>query len=112
MMTNSFFGDFGLMIVFVSLALVICKNDYNRMRFLMIVSIFLSVLYFGHTIYFSYYGMMFSFYNLAAFGSSGGGDAFGFLLASILTLLTYSKPFVLLSALTMIGMFVFGVKVS
>ncbi len=110
MVTNSFFGDFGFMIVFISLALLIHKNDYNRMRFLMWASVFLSILYFAFTIYFGYYGMMFSFYNLAAFGSSGGGDAFGFLLASLITLLAYSKPYFLLPAIVLIIMFSVGVR--
>ncbi|MDD3107045.1 MAG: hypothetical protein PHP65_04510, partial [Bacilli bacterium] len=110
MVTNSFFGDFGFMIVFISLALLIHKNDYNRMRFLMWASVFLSILYFAFTIYFGYYGMMFSFYNLAAFGSSGGGDAFGFLLASLITLLAYSKPYFLLPAIILIIMFSVGVR--
>ncbi|MGD9605415.1 MAG: LTA synthase family protein [Bacilli bacterium] len=110
MITNSFFGDFGIMIIFISLALILYKNDYNRMRFLMIVSIFLSILYFAFTIYFGYYGMMFSFYNLAAFASTGGGDAFGFLLASLLTLLAYAKPFFLLSSITLIVLFIVKVR--
>ncbi|HBP25614.1 MAG TPA: hypothetical protein DD618_01495 [Acholeplasmatales bacterium] len=110
MFTNSFFGDFGLMIVLVSLALILCKNDYRRMRFLMGTSIVLSILYFGLTVYFGYYGMMFSFYNLAAFASPGGGDAFVFLLASVPTLLTYSKPFFLLSAVVMVVLFVVFVR--
>ncbi|MGD9886928.1 MAG: LTA synthase family protein [Bacilli bacterium] len=109
MVTNSFFGDFGFMVVFLSLSLLLFKNDYNRMRFLMIVSIFLSVLYFAFSLYFGYYGMMFSFYNLAAFASEGGGDAIGFLLQSIFTLLAYSKPFFLLSSIVLILLFFFNV---
>lgn len=110
MFTNSFFGDFGMMIVLVGLALIVCKSDYRRMRFLMWSSVVLSIFYFGLTVYFSYYGMMFSFYNLAAFASPGGGDAFVFLLASVLTLLAYSKPFFLLSAAVMIVLFVAFVR--
>lgn len=109
MVTNSFFGDFGFMVIFLSLSLLLFKNDYNRMRFLMIVSIFLSGLYFAFSVYFGYYGMMFSFYNLAAFASEGGGDAVGFLLQSVFTLLAYSKPFFLLSSLVLILLFIFKV---
>ncbi|HPX84007.1 MAG TPA: LTA synthase family protein [Bacilli bacterium] len=110
MVTNSFFGDFGLMVVFLSLALILNKNDYNRMRCLMIISLGLSFLFFAFSIYFGYYGMMFSFYNLAAFSSAGGGDAVGFLFASLLTLLTYSKPFFWLSSLILVLMFCIGVR--
>ena len=105
MITNSFLGDFGFLVVLFSIAVIIIKTDYNRIKYLMYVSIFLSIIYIGLTIYFGYYGMIFSFYNLKAFDSPGAGNAFKFLLDSLLILSVNAKPFFLMSAVTLIFLF-------
>jgi len=106
MITNSFFGELGFMVIFLSFAILFFKTDYNRSKFLMIMSIVLSILYVVISVYFKYYGMFFSFYNLAAFSSTGGGDAFKFLLESLFLLLTNAEFFFLISAAIMSALFI------
>ncbi|MDD4000588.1 MAG: sulfatase-like hydrolase/transferase [Bacilli bacterium] len=106
MYLNSFFGDFGFFLIFISLSILIFKTDYARARFLMIVSIAFGVFFLAISVYFQYYGMFFSFYNLATFSSTSGGQALGFLLASVWALLKQAKLFFLLSALLMIVLFI------
>lgn len=106
MVINSFFGDFGFLLLFLGLAIFIFRTDYNRAKFLMISSIVFCIIYFGLSVYFQHYNMFFSFYNLSAFGSDAGGDAVGFILSSLLMLLTSAKFIFLLSGFLIVFVFI------
>lgn len=106
MYVNSLFGDLGFLLLFYAISLLIFKTGYNRAKFLMIISIIFGILFLGISIYFQYYGMFFSFYNLATFSATGGGEAFGFLLGSLWTLLKQANYFFFSSAIFMIILFI------
>lgn len=106
MYVNSLVGDFGFFLIFLALAILIFKTDYYRAKFIMYITIAFSLLYLGISMYFKYYGMFFSFYNLSTFSSVGGGDAFGFLLSSFMSLLKRAEFFFLLPAVVMIVLFI------
>lgn len=105
MVINSFFGDFGFLLIFVGLSVVVFKKDYSRAKFLMILSIVLGFIYFGFSVYFQHYNMFFSFYNLSAFKSGSNTDTVGFIFSSLLLLLTSAKFIFLLSSLLIIFFF-------
>lgn len=105
MVINSFFGDVGFLLLFLGLSIVFFKRDYHRARFLMYVTIFLSIIYFSLSVYFQHYNMFFSFYNLSAFKSEAGGDAAGFIVDSLLMLLTSAKFIFLLFTVLIIFLF-------
>lgn len=106
MHVNSLFGDLGFLLLFYAISLLIFKTGYNRAKFLMIISIIFGILFLGISIYFQYYGMFFSFYNLATFSATGGGEAFGFLLGSLWILLKQANYFFFSSAIFMIILFI------
>lgn len=106
MYVNSLFGDLGFLLLFYAISLLIFKTGYNRAKFLMIISIIFGILFLGISIYFQYYGMFFSFYNLATFSATGGGEAFGFLLGSLWILLKQANYFFFSSAIFMIILFI------
>lgn len=110
MIVNSLFGDFGFLLTFLSLSILIFKRDYYRAKFLMIVSIIFGILYFGLSVYSQHYNMFFSFYNLSAFGYGETGDTVSFIVDSLLLLLTSAKFVFLFSAVIIILVFVFLFK--
>lgn len=107
MFVNSLFGDLGFLLLIFALSILLFRTDYNRAKFLMISSIIFGILFLGISIYFQYYGMFFSFYNLATFSTTGGGEAFGFLLGSLWALLKQAKFFFFSSAILMIILYIF-----
>ncbi|MCK9536164.1 MAG: LTA synthase family protein [Bacilli bacterium] len=107
MMINSFFGDFGFIMLFLGLAVLIFKTDYKRGKFIMIVSIVLSILYLGMSVYIYYYKTFFSFYNLETFGTPAGGKAFMFLIRALPGLIIKAKFIFLLPAAIVITLYIF-----
>lgn len=105
MVINSFFGDFGFLLLFVGTALVIFKRDYSRAKFLMIISIIFGIIYFALSVYFEHYNMFFSFYNLSAFTSGASGDTMGFIFDSLLLLFSSADFIFLFSSLAIIFLF-------
>ena len=106
MVINSFFGDFGFLLIFLGISILAFKKDYSRARFLMIVSIILGFIFFAMSIYFQHYNMLFSFYNLSAFTAPAGGDAVGFVVDSLVLLLTSAKFIFLLFSVIIIFLFI------
>ncbi len=106
MYVNSMFGDTGFFLIFISISILIFRTDYARAKFIMIISIFFGLIYLGVSVYFQYYGMFFSFYNLATFSATGGGEALGFLLASLWTLLKQANFTFTISAVLMTILFI------
>lgn len=106
MVINSFFGDFGFLLIFLGISILAFKKDYSRAKFLMIISIVLGFIFFGLSVYFQHYNMFFSFYNLSAFTSDAGGDAVGFIFDSMLMLLTSAKFIFLLFSLIIVFLFI------
>ena len=106
MIVNSFIGDLGFIILFLAFAILVFKTDYGRSKYLMIVSIVLSLVFFSTSIYIQYYETFFSFYNLQTFGMPGGGDALGFLLKALPGLIIKAKLVFLLPALVIIILFI------
>lgn len=105
MVINSFFGDIGFLLLFVGLSVFLFKRDYTRAKFLMYVSISLTLIYFALSVYFQHYNMFFSFYNLSAFKSEAGKDAAGFIIDSLLMLLTSAKFIFLIFAVIIVFLF-------
>lgn len=105
MLVNSLFGDLGFFLIFIALSILIFKYDYNRASFIMYVSIAFGLLYFAISIYFQYYGMFFSFYNLKTFESSGAGDALGFLFGSLFELLKQANYIFLVPSIIFVIIF-------
>jgi len=106
MLVNSLFGDLGFFLIFIALSVLIFRSDYNRARFIMYASIAFGLLYFAFSIYFQYYGMFFSFYNLKTFSSSGAGDAAGFLFGSLLSLLKQANYIFLVPSIVLVIVFI------
>ena len=106
MFINSFFGDFGFIILFLGLAILIFKTDYKRAKFLMITSIFFCVLYIGLSVYIFYYKTFFSFYNLQTFKTPAGDQAFVFLVKALPGLLVKAKYIFLLPAAVIITLYI------
>lgn len=107
MFVNSLFGDLGFLLLVFSLSVLFFKTDYARAKFLMISSIIFGILFLGMSVYFQYYGMFFSFYNLATLSTTGGREALGFLLGSLWTLLKQANYFFISSAALMVLLYIF-----
>ncbi|MDD2493042.1 MAG: hypothetical protein PHY83_03785, partial [Bacilli bacterium] len=84
---NSIFGNLGMIIVLLSLAIVFCRYEKGLMLFLMIETVVLSIFMIGITMYYGYYKMFPSFYNLRAFSGESSGDALRFIADSLIVLL-------------------------
>ncbi|MFA7011071.1 MAG: sulfatase-like hydrolase/transferase, partial [Bacilli bacterium] len=87
MALNSIFGNLGMIIVLLSLAIVFCRYEKGLMLFLMIETVVLSIFMIGITMYYGYYKMFPSFYNLRAFSGESSGDALRFIADSLIVLL-------------------------
>ncbi|MFA7010559.1 MAG: sulfatase-like hydrolase/transferase [Bacilli bacterium] len=84
---NSIFGNLGMIMVLLSLAIVFCRYEKGLMLFLIIETVVLSIFMIGITMYHGYYKMFPSFYNLRAFSGESGGDAIEFIADSLIVLL-------------------------
>lgn len=106
MIINSFFGDFGFIMMFLGLAILIFRTDYKRAKFLMITTIVFCITYVGLSVYVFYYKTFFSFYNLQTFGTGTGGEAMLFLLKALPGLLVKAKYIFLIPAAIMITLYI------
>lgn len=106
MVMNYIIGDFGVMLLFLALGVLIIKSDYKRARYLTIVTVVLSVLSVLMSIYFYNYNMMFSFSNLDSFTNPGGGGMIiDFVLGALSVLIANAQFLALFPALIMVILF-------
>lgn len=87
MFFNSVFGNLGMILVFLSLALLFCGYEKRFMIFLVIETGLISIFLIGISMYYGYYKMFPSFYNLVAFNGESSGDAVKFIIDSLVELL-------------------------
>src|SRR5690554_746061 len=106
MLINNFFNDFGFIMLFLELAILIFKRDYHRGKFIMHVSIILSIIFIALSIYIGYYKTFFSFYNLETFKTPAANESFLFLLRALPDLFIRAKFLFLLSPLVIILLFI------
>lgn len=107
MVVNYIIGEFGVMLFFIALGVLIIKSDFRRCRYLMVISIVLSVLSVLLSIYFYNYNMMFSFSNLDSFTNPGGGGmVMDFVLGALSVLIANAQFFALFPAVIMVYLFV------
>ena len=104
MLFNSLLGNLGFIVVLLSIALFFCRYKKRLAIFLIIETFFLSFLMVGITVFYGYYKMFPSFYNLKAFSGESSGDALQFLIEALAELLRnikwlYGLPVVLIIAL-------------
>lgn len=99
---SCFFGDFGIIALFLGIALLIFRSDVRAGKFLIWVTGFFSFFMFAVSVYYSYYDAFPSIYNLKSFSGESGGDAAVFLLDSILLLLKNAQYLFLLPVVLMI----------
>lgn len=107
MVVNYIIGDFGVMLFFLALGVLFIKSDFKRCRYLMIVTIILSVLSVLMSIYFYNYNMMFTFSNLDSFTNPGGGGMIiDFVLGALSVLIANAQFFALFPAVVVVIMFI------
>ena len=83
---NSILGNIGFIAVLLSLALIFCSQEKRLMIALVVETIILSVLLIGITMYYEFYKMFPSFYNLTVFNGESSEDALEFIISSIIEL--------------------------
>jgi lipoteichoic acid synthase len=87
MVVNSLFGDLGFFVIALGLAILLFRSDKSRFSFLVWVTAFASFLIFLLSMYFSNFGMFFSFYNVRTLAQAGAGNAMGFVGDALIMLL-------------------------
>ena len=88
---NSILGNIGFIAVLLSLALIFCSQEKRLMIALVVETILLSVLLIGITMYYEFYKMFPSFYNLTVFNGESSEDALEFIISSIIELSKNTK---------------------
>ena len=99
MLLNAFLGDLAFISVFVGFGFIVFKKEKSRVKYLIVLTFFLSFFCYAMSNYIPIYGMMFSFWNLKAFGGGGGGAAFEFVIDSMALILSKGKILFMLPAL-------------
>ncbi|HRT68649.1 MAG TPA: sulfatase-like hydrolase/transferase [Bacilli bacterium] len=83
---NSILGNIGFIAVLLSLALIFCSQEKRLMIALVVETVILSVLLIGITMYYEFYKMFPSFYNLTVFNGESSEDALEFIISFIIEL--------------------------
>ena len=91
MFMSNILGNLGIIVILFSLAILMGKKDRTIGKVLLIETIILSVFMIGITIYYGYYKMFPSFYNLKAFRSESNEDTFVFLIEALVELVKNTK---------------------
>ena len=99
MLLNAFLGDLAFISVFVGFGFIVFKKEKSRVKYLIVLTFFLSFFCYAMSNYIPIYGMMFSFWNLKAFGGGGGGAAFEFVIDSMALILSKGKILFMLPVL-------------
>lgn len=102
MFINAFIGDLAFISIFVGLGFILFKKEKSRVKYLIVITFLLSFFCYAMSNYIPMYGMMFSFWNLKAFGGTGGGEAFEFIIDSLALILGGGKILFLLPTLLII----------
>lgn len=108
---SCFFGDLGFLILSLGFAIFIFKSDIRAGKYLIWVTGITSFFMLVISVYYSYYKTFPSIWNLKSFSGDSGGDAFIFLLSSLLTLIRNAQFLFMLPLLILIVVwFVFAHK--
>lgn len=108
MVLNYILGDLGFLTVMCALSLFFFKTDKKRFRFLVIVTIAISILCIGMMLFsYNYYGMLFSFGNLKALDNPAGKEAFEFVLTALANLLLHAQFLALIPIVLLIAFFIY-----
>lgn len=96
-------GDLGFLFLTLGIGLFFFKSDVRVGRYLIWITGFVSFAMLVVSVYYSYYKCFPSIYNLKSFSGESGGDAFAFMLDSILLLLKNAQFLFLLPLAIMIA---------
>lgn len=102
-----FLGDLGILVFSLGLGMFCFKSDIKAGKFLIWVTGFVSLAMLVISVYYSYYKCFPSIYNLKSFSGESGGDAFMFMLDSILLLLKNAQFLFLLPLVIMLVIWIF-----
>lgn len=102
-----FLGDLGILVFSLGLGMFCFKSDIKAGKFLIWVTGFVSFAMLVISVYYSYYKCFPSIYNLKSFSGESGGDAFMFMLDSILLLLKNAQFLFLLPLVIMLVIWIF-----
>ena len=106
MIVNYIFGDLGFMIFLFAFGVLFFRKDQARMRYMMIITIVLSLLCIMSSMYIYNYGTVFAFSNLQAVANPAGGMAIEFILSMATVLFRHAQYLTLIPAIIMISLYI------
>ncbi len=112
MTLNSILGNIGFIAVLLSLAILFFGQEKRFMIFLVIETIMLSIFLIAITMYYNYYKMFPSFYNLTAFSGESSDSALEFIIDSLGELSKNIKWIFGLPIIFIIGLYIFIKKTN
>ncbi len=113
MMVSSFVGNLSCLTLMLGCGMVICKKKKSFYRYLFICSTVICTILFILSITCNYYGMMFSFENLANFNLVNSGDSAFFLFDTFPNTIKYSLPYFLIPGIVFgVTYFIYRKKLS
>ncbi len=113
MMVSSFIGNLSVLALMLGLGMTFFKKKKSFYRYLFICSTVICIILFTLSITCNYYGMMFSFENLANFNLVNSGDSAFFLFDTFPNTVKYSVPYFLIPGIVYaIAYFVYRQKLS
>ena len=93
MILSSTLGNFCFLSIILGFGYIFFKKKKNLYIYLLVYTFLTSVFLFVMSVYCNYYGMMFDFNNLAAFGTDAASDNLLFIIEAIPNLIKISVPF-------------------
>lgn len=112
MTLNSILGNIGFIAVLLSLAILFFGQEKRFMIFLVIETVMLSIFLIAITMYYNYYKMFPSFYNLTAFSGESSDSALEFIIDSLGELSKNIKWIFGLPIIFIIGLYIFIKKTN
>lgn len=111
MVISSLLGNFCFLTIILGIGYLIFKSKRKLYIYLLVYTFISSCLLFAMSVYCNYYGMMFDYSNLAAFGTDAADDNLIFIIEVIPNLIKISVPFFfLLFGLLLITHIIFSIK--
>lgn len=106
MIINYMFGDFGFMTILFAFGILFFKKDISRMRYMMIVTLVVSMLCIMSSMYIYNYGTVFAFSNLTALNNPAGGMALEFMLSMATVLFRHAQYLTLIPVIVMVSLYI------
>lgn len=106
MIITSAFGNLFSLLIIIGVGYLLFKKRKGFYFFLTIFTIIISIMMFVLSVTCNYYGMMFSFDNLANLNLKNSGDSAYFFFDTIINVIKFSVPLFLLSGLILLVVFV------